>query len=290
MFDDLNQIFQEFFTNISQMLPKILSAIVVLIVFYVLGRVFNRVIGGRIERLWRDNILSRFLAEVGKWSLYMMGVIIALNFIGFGGIASSLLAGAGVSAIIVGFAFKDIGENFLAGILLALNRPFEVGDIIDVGGYKGTIKDLDIRTTHIRTGDGRDVYIPNATIVKNPLVNYTIDGNLRTSFVIGIAPESDIDNVRSLIIGYLYQKEHVLNDPRPNVIVKELGEFTVDMEVMFWFDVLANKEFADAHLGNAIRSKVITDVKVLLDDHGVSMPSQVLEHKMYGDAQLRVEQ
>lgn len=209
-------------------------------------------------------------------------MIIALNIVGFGGIASSLIAGAGISAIIFGFAFKDIGENFLAGIILALKRPFEIGDIIEVDGYKGNVEDLDLRVTHLRNFEGKDIYIPNSSIIKNTLVNYTKDGNLRVNFMLGIAPESNILKTRSLILEYLTQNKQILQTPNPNVVVQELGEFTTDLQVLFWVDILANKKLPDSYLGHNIRSKIITDIKEILDTNNIDMPSQVIEHKMYG--------
>jgi small-conductance mechanosensitive channel len=102
--------------------------------------------------------------------------MVVFRFVGLTGVVSGLLAGAGISAFIIGFALKDIGENFLAGILLAFKRPFRVGDLVDIGGIRGTVLILNLRDTQIKTPDGKDVFIPNANIIKNPLVNFTIDG------------------------------------------------------------------------------------------------------------------
>ena len=174
---DFSKIFNDFYSDISSMLPNIITGILVIIIFIIMGKLFYTFIGKRIQKKWKDTIISNFVSEATKWSFYIFGLIIALNIVGFGGIASSLIAGAGISAIIFGFAFKDIGENFLAGIILALKRPFEIGDIIEVEGYKGTVKDLDLRVTHLRNVEGKDIYIPNSSIIKNTLVNYTKDGN-----------------------------------------------------------------------------------------------------------------
>jgi len=279
---DFTKIFNEFYSDISLMLPKIISGIIVIILFIILGKLFYRFIGIRIQKKWKDSIISNFISEAAKWSFYIFGLIIALNIVGFGGIASSLIAGAGISAIIFGFAFKDIGENFLAGIILALKRPFDIGDIIEVDGYKGNVEDLDLRVTHLRNFEGKDIYIPNSSIIKNTLVNYTKDGNLRVNFMIGIAPESDILKTRSLILEYLSENKQILQAPNPNVIVQELGEFTTDLQVLFWVDILSNKKLPDSYLGHNIRSKIITDIKEILDTNNIEMPSQVIEHKMYG--------
>ncbi|MDX1472089.1 MAG: mechanosensitive ion channel family protein, partial [Flavobacteriaceae bacterium] len=238
------------------------------------------------QRRWKDNLISSFLAEVIKWSFYLFGVIIALNALGFTGIASTVFAGAGVSAIVFGFAFKDIGENFLAGFILAIKRPFEIGDIIEIQGDKGTVRDLDLRLTHLRNAEGKDIYIPNSAIIKNTLVNYTKDGFLRVNFMIGIAPECDIELTRNLILKYFGTNNTILKIPKPSVVVQELGEFTVDIQVFFWVDILAIKHLPDEFLGHTIRSKAITDIKRILDENGIQMPSQVLEHKMYADSTI----
>ena len=278
---NIGKVFNDFYLDISLKLPSIITGILVIIIFIIIGKLFYTFIGKRIQKRWKDTIISNFISETTKWSFYIFGVIIALNIVGFGGIASSLIAGAGISAIIFGFAFKDIGENFLAGIILALKRPFEIGDIIEVQGYKGTVKALDLRITHLRNAEGKDLFIPNSSIIKNTLINYTMDGNLRVSFMIGIAPESSISQTRSFIIDYLTQNKQVLQEPLPNIIVQDLGEFTTDLQVLFWIDILANKKLPENYLGHNIRSKVITDIKEILDKNNIEMPSQVIEHKMY---------
>lgn len=286
---NLTYIFKDFYARVLALLPNIISGLLVILIFIVLGKLFYKIIGKRIQLKWKDSIISNFIAQASKWFFYAFGIIIALNIIGFGGIASSLVAGAGISAIIFGFAFKDIGENFLSGIILALKRPFEIGDIIEINGHRGNVKDLDLRLTHLRNVDGKDIYIPNSSIIKNTLINYTKDNILRVNFVIGIAPECNIDSTRTLIINYLEKKEQILQLPKPNVIVQDLGEYTTNLQVLFWVDIIANKTLPDSYLGHNIRSKVITDVKEILDQHNIEMPSQVIEHKMYRENEFRVQ-
>lgn len=287
---DFKEIFNAYFEQISILVPKIVTGLVVLIIFIVLGKIARKIILKTTHRKWKDNIISNFLAQVVKWVFYLFGVITTLNILGFTNIASTVFAGAGVSAIVFGFAFKDIGENFLSGIILALKSPFEIGDIIEIAGNKGTVKHLELSATHIRNAEGKDIYIPNSTLIKNPLINYTKDGFLRINFMIGIAPESDIDTTRMLILDYLDSNKTILTNPKAAVTVNELGEFTTDIQVLFWVDILANKNLPDTYLGHNIRSKAITDIKKILDDNHIEMPSQVLEHKMYRQNNLHIEE
>ena len=287
---DFQKIFSDYFEQVSTLIPNIITGILVLIIALILGKIVFKVIVKITQKRWQDNIISNFLAQVIKWSIYLFGVIMALSIIGFSGVASTIFAGAGVSAIVVGFAFKDIGENFLAGIILALKRPFEIGDIIEIQGVKGTVKDLDLRLTHLRNVEGKDIYIPNSSIIKNTLINFTKDGFLRINFMIGIAPECDIEKTRKLILDYLKTNKNILKKPEHNVVVQELGEFTTDIQVFFWIDILAVKNLPDEYLGHNIRSKAITDIKKILDDNNIEMPSQVVEHKMYRQNKLSIEQ
>lgn len=285
---DLGTIFREYYTELTNLLPKIIMALIVIVLFIILGKLFYSILGKRIQRKWEDSIISNFVSQSVKWSFYIFGLIIGLNIVGFGGVAGSLVAGAGIGAIIIGFAFKDIGENFLSGIILAIKRPFEIDDIIEVDGHKGKVEDLDLRLTHLRNFEGKDIYIPNATIIKNTLINYTKDGFLRVDFDIGIAPECSLDDTRELIMNYFGTNKQVLKKPAPYVLVKQLGEFTTDLQVLFWVDIMSNKKLPDSYLGHTIRSKVIADIKGILDSNGIEMPSQVLEHRMYRDHKLKI--
>ncbi|MDX1279107.1 mechanosensitive ion channel family protein [Oceanihabitans sediminis] len=286
---DFNSIFSDFFHQITARIPNIISGIIILVVAIILGKIIYKIIDKATEKKWQDSILSTFLAQVIKWSIYLFGATMALSVFGFSGVAGTVFAGAGVSAIVFGFAFKDIGENFLAGIILALKRPFEIGDIIEIQGVKGTVKELDIRLTHLRNAEGKDIFIPNSSIIKNTLINYTKDGYLRINFMIGIAPECDIEETRKLILDYLDTNKNILKKPAHNVVVQELGEYTTDIQIFFWIDILSSKNLPDEYLGHNIRSKAITDIKRILDANNIEMPSQVLEHKMYRQSEIKLE-
>lgn len=286
---DFSGIFNDYFESLSAMLPKLITAIVVLIVTALLARIAYKVVSKMSQKKWKDNLMSNFIARVIKWGIYLSGLVMALGVLGFTGVGSTIFAGAGVSAIVIGFAFKDIGENFLAGIILAIKRPFEIGDIIEIGGDKGTVKDLDIRLTHLRNVEGKDIYIPNSAIIKNTLTNYTKDGFLRINFTIGIAPECDIDQTRILILDYLKSNNNILDQPESAVVVQELGDSTIIIQILFWVDILKRNNLPDTYLGHNIRSKAITDIKKILDLNGIDMPSPVMEHKMYKNSAFVVK-
>ncbi|MEZ5002652.1 MAG: mechanosensitive ion channel family protein [Chitinophagales bacterium] len=287
----VQQAFIEFWNSIIEHLPKMVLALTVVIVSLLIGIAIKRAINSFIKRKWDKSIVVTFIGEFFKWLILLIGIAIAFNLLGFGGIASSLVASAGVSAIIFGFAFKDIAENFLAGILLAVNRPFQIKDIIESNGIKGPVQKIDLRVTHVRTADGRDIYIPNAMIMKSVLINYTKDGLLRHDFLVGIDTSDDFNHVRRDVLSYLTKQKDILKDPHPNVMVDNIGESSVVIKVLFWVNIFTSKPIDDEQgIGEPIKSRVINDVKELLLAKGYSLPSTIVEHKMYKpDEALKID-
>lgn len=279
--ENLQSTFLELGDAFVSRLPGIIAALIVFLFFVFIGYAVNRIIKGRIIKRLKAKIVASFVAEIIKWVFISIGFLIALHMMGFGGIASSLLAGAGVSAIILGFAFKDIAENFLAGMILAINRPFKAGDIIQVDSFKGPVVDIDMRTTHIRSADGRDIYIPNSIVIKSVFTNYTKDGFLRLEFMVGLDQNDDLEKARVLILNHLKSQNRILKDPESNVIVEELGVNTVDMKVFFWIDLYGNSSEDPGLLGEPVRSQIMREVKDMLLNNGFNLPSNIVEHKMY---------
>lgn len=291
MYDKIVQSFEKFWESMIAKLPDLLVGIVVLVVFVVLGNLLYRIFRRRIQTRLKDSIISSFLGEFLKWAFYGIGIMFLLFNLGLGGLAGSLMAGAGVTAIIVGFAFKDIAENFLSGILLAMNRPFIIGDIIEVEGNKGPVLHVDLRTTQIKTIDGRDIYIPNSMMVKNIFTNYTRDGYLRLDFLVGLDFNEDVDKVRKMIMDHLKKQSDILPEPAPNVALNELGESSISVKVMFWTNIFNTAKKDQQLLGEPIKSRMMREVKDLLLNSGVNMPAQIIEHKMYDENKpLRVKQ
>lgn len=160
-------------------------------------------------------ITAEYIAVVTKWAIIIAGILLAFQTIGLSGIAGGLLAGAGVSAIVIGFAFKDIAQNFLAGLILAFNRPFNVNDTVQINEIMGKVVGLDLRTTHILTFDSKDVYIPNGTIITSPITNYTRNGLIRMDFIVGIDYNDDITQAIRLIEETALTIEGVLQKRSP---------------------------------------------------------------------------
>ncbi|UZD21542.1 mechanosensitive ion channel family protein [Algoriphagus halophytocola] len=278
------------FINLSSSWPTIQRwlliggvALAIFLLFVFFARKSKRFLRVRLVRRMDDSLLANFLAGIFSTLIILIGLLIVLRVIGLTGIVSGLLAGAGISAFIIGFALKDIGENFLAGIILAFKRPFRVGDIVDIGGIRGTVLAMNLRDTQVKTADGKDVFIPNGMILKNPLVNYTIDGFLRYDFMLGLDYGSDYNAALDLIRKSILEVPGVLTqDKLPQVWVTEMGESTLNIQITFWVDTF-ERAISDA----VVKSSAILTVLTAMEKAGFNMPARIVELKNYQSESLK---
>ncbi len=263
-------------------LPKIIMAIIIIVVGILISRFVGDIIQKRLLKKSKDPLTARFLGKSLKSIFIICIIMLALYAGGFGAIAAGIMAAAGASAVVFGFAFKDIGENFIAGVILAFNRPFDVNDTIMIGDIFGKVKTLELRYTKMKTFDGKDVYIPNADVLTKPVYNYTEDGFYRLEFIVGIAYEDDINGAKQAILDVLHHHPDLMaDDEHENFVVEhELAASTVNLKVLFWADT---KDFRKAAM--VTRGGVINSVKKELILKGFNLPADIQELKLYGGQQ-----
>ena len=274
------------FNKISISLPEIAAGIIFLLIMIVISIFVKRIVSKRIKPKSRNPLLADFFAKLISLILILIGIIFFLELIGLGSIAGHLLAGAGVVTFIIGFAFKDIGENFLSGIILAFNSPFGINDMIETENTVGVVTMINLRETVIKTPDGKDVFIPNSQILKNPLINYTIDGYLRYDFIVGLDYESDVRKAIETINNELENIPEVITEKKHLIVIDELMASTINLKVFFWIDTFSSKS-RSFHL--KIRSKVISQVVKSLIDTGFYLPSDIIEIKNHNNSKLDID-
>ncbi|WOK06034.1 mechanosensitive ion channel family protein [Imperialibacter roseus] len=270
--------FERFLDIVIRNAPAIFIGIILLVIFLFVASGLRSLTQKRLTRRIEDKLLVNFIGRMVFLFVSAFGVVIFLNQIGLGKAASGLLAGAGVSAIVIGFAFKDIGENFLAGFFLAFSRPFSIGDTIEVLELKGVVKALNFRNTHIRTFDGKDIFLPNSSLIKSPLINYTRDGLLRYDFLIGIDYGDDIAAVGKLIIDTLSAERRIEHSPdlKPFILIEEFGTSTVNIRTYYWVNS-QRYEGSVAVLQNDVMNGIVSS----LMKQGYSLPADIVELKIY---------
>lgn len=266
--------------DLLRMLPRIVVALVVFGASVFIGRLIGRGIVGILSRGNFKPIHRNFFKSLISWIAAFLGLLTSLNILGLQGLATSLAAGGGITAVVVGFAFREIGENLLAGFFLAFSRPFEIGDLIQSSEFQGVVKSIELRSTHIRTADGRDIFIPSSEIFNKPMINFTKDGLRRLSFKVGIDYADDSDKARQLLIKSASEVEHVLKDPQPGAVFSELLAQYVELEIFFWIDTFEK----GANLGK-IRNEVIERCRRALLDGGFTVSANVTNNIALGSYQ-----
>ncbi len=258
--------------------PRIGLALLLLIVGFLVASWLSNVIGRKIKSKSHDPLMSGFLMKSIKLVLFIVIFLLSLNVAGLDNIAGAIVATAGASALVIGFAFKDIAENFLAGIILAFNRPFQVNDTVQIESVFGKVKSMEFRYTKITTFDGKNVYIPNSDVLTKPVFNYTEDGFFRLDFTVGIAYENDVEKAKEIISNCFNEDANVINDETHVSFVTEdeLAASTVNLKVFFW---VTTEDFRRGSL--ITRGDLIRRVKTKLEAEGFNLPADIRELKFY---------
>lgn len=267
-----------YYVSFLKAVPRIALAILILVIGIFIVSWLTSVFKKRIKRKSDDPLMSIFLAKAVKVILVICVFLFTLQIAGLSGIAGAILATAGASAVVLGFAFKDIAENFLAGIILAFNRPFNVNDTVQIENVFGKVKSMEFRYTKIATFDGRNVYIPNADVLTKPVFNYTEDGFYRADFVVGIAYENDIEKAKAIIISCFDEDVEIVKDEvHENFVAEdELAASTVNLKVYFW---VTTEDFRRGTLQT--RGRLMKKVKSKLEENGFNLPANITELKFY---------
>ncbi|WP_341225770.1 mechanosensitive ion channel family protein [uncultured Arcticibacterium sp.] len=266
-----------FYQSVISTLPRIGLALLLTFLAGFLLRFIRQKGAVLFAKRAEDLLIVDFFDEVLRVVNIIVLTLFFLYVVGLEGLAGSILAAAGISTFVIGFAFKDIGENFLAGIVMAFKRPFRVGDIIEVSGVTGTIQEMNIRDTQIKTFDGKDVFIPNGQILKNPLYNYTIDGFLRNQFNVGIDYGSDIAQARNIIQKTMEKVPGVISEEKPPInMIANLGTSSITITVQYWLDTFDSK-----FSGIEVQTQAITRVFEALKANNINMPGDIIELKNY---------
>ncbi|MEM6409216.1 MAG: mechanosensitive ion channel family protein [Pseudomonadota bacterium] len=251
-------------------LPLIILAIVILpVAWWLSARVahlLRRWLLGSMESPLLRDITSRLLAL----PIFLIGLYVVLQVAGLTKIAFSLLGGAGVLGIVVGFAFRDIAENFLASLLLSIRRPFRAGDFIEVTGQQGSVQSMNTRSTVLLSLEGNHIQIPNATIFKNTIINYSASPIRRETIDVGVGYDASVARVQEIVMDMLEAHEAVTDEPHPMILVDSLGASTVNMKAYFWIDA---RNFSVLK----VKSAILRQVKRVLMEEGISMPDDARE-------------
>jgi small conductance mechanosensitive channel len=238
MFQDIQRVLHTYWEAFLFIAPKLLIALVVLSLALAVAKRFSLLLSGRLQNKAHDPLLADFLTNVAKWGMILTGLLLAMQIVGLSGVVSGVLGAAGLTAFVVGFALKDIAENFLAGMVLAFNRPFHIHDTVQIRDMLGQVEALNLRTTIIRTFEGKQISLPNAVVLREPLTNFTRNEYIRQDFLVSVdygeqpGPAQVIDK----ILHYVNSTEGVQSTPPyvSYITLEKSAGTTADLRVYFW--------------------------------------------------------
>lgn len=249
---------QAMINGFVERLPYLLVALVVFFIFFLASKGVRAGVRAVAQRESRHYNLGIVLGRLSSGLIIFIGLLIALVIAIPGFTPGQLVSILGLSSVAIGFAFRDILQNFLAGILLLLSEPFRIGDQIKLGEFEGTVKDIQTRATFITTYDGRRIVIPNANLFTNSLVVNTANDKRRLEYDVGIGYADDIARSKRIMLDTVRSIPEVLDEPAPDALVVALAESTINIRLRWWiqpprqYDVLHAQDVVLEKVKNAL--------------------------------------
>ena len=247
-----------------------LGAIATLVIGYLLAGLARRVVKRLLARTELALALQRFVTQITYVGILVFAIVASLAR--FGVQTTSFVAILGAAGFAIGFALQGSLANFAAGVLLIIFRPLKVGDFVEAAGETGTVEEISIFTTQLKTPDNKTVIVPNAKLTGDNIVNYTVKGTRRVDMVVGVSYEADLDQTREVIAGVLAKDERILEDPPVQIAVKEMADSSVNFVVRPWTS-------ADDYWGVYFDTQ--ENVKKALDAAGIGIPFPQTDVHLY---------
>lgn len=256
--------------DVIRAFPLIVLSLVVLAVTLGVAYVNAILFRKSLRRRNLNRLLVNVIVRGASLAVFLVGLYIVFQVAGLASVALTVMGGTGLLGLILGIAFQDITENFLASILLSVQNPFRSGDLVKIDDVVGFVQMLTTRTTILMTQDGNHVQIPNATVYKSKIHNYTSNPNRREDFVVGIGYEDSTALAQEVALKVLAEHPAVLADPEPWVLVEDLGTATVNLRIYFWLD-------GSKYSWQKVKSSIIRLVKRAFQGADISMPGETRE-------------
>ncbi len=250
-------------TGFAQRVPLFVLGALVLLVMLLATRLTIKGVERGMRRARIDHTVERLISNLLRVSLVTAAILLALTVAGIS--VGALLAGVGLAGLALAFALQNILENFVAGLLILIRRPFRRGDQITSNEFSGVVMDIDLRVTRLRVFDGEEVMIPNATVFTEPITNLTRLGSRRTQVIVGIDYRDDHNAVQALLLDAVADVPGVLEAPGPEVLLFEFAESSVDVEVSYW-------TAPDIRTVRHVRHRVLAACKTAIEDAGMTIP------------------
>ncbi|MBB1302213.1 mechanosensitive ion channel family protein [Pseudoalteromonas sp. SR44-8] len=247
-------------------IPNFIVAVIIAIVFSILARFLGSMMRNVLRRSLDSQQIADLMASICKMIVLCVGLFVALDFIGLKGTVTSLLAGAGIVGLAIGFAFQDMTENLIAGIAMGIRKPFKTGDVIKTDDVFGNVRSINLRNTLIENFYGQLILVPNKILFRNVLRNYSTLGVRRIEVPVGISYGDDPELAAEVIVKKINEFDFVIKQDETAVYAEGFGDSSVNLLVWFWIKYPGEADFM------TVRHKAIVAVKQALSDADISIP------------------
>jgi small conductance mechanosensitive channel len=251
---------------IIEMLPNFLLAVLILVGFYFLAKLARKIFTKVLSRTYTNIELTRLLSRVVFIAVILTGAMFALSVLKLEKTVTSILAGAGIVGLALGFAFQDMAANFVSGFAMAAKRPFEIGDVIEVEGYIGTVLSINLRSTEIMSFDGNEIIIPNRILFENPLTNYYRTKTRRIDLSVGVSYGDDLELVEKITKEAIQSLSNLNKSNEVHVLFKEFGDSSINLEVQYWVPYDTYFQYLQG-ISDGVKA-----VKKAYDANGITIP------------------
>lgn len=271
--DSLSPWLQDLVTEVITFLPKLIVALIVFIVSLLLSSAAGRWVRRSVQRRTQDDETAQLVARLARWGLLILGIVLALEQVEFN--VTSFVAGLGIIGFTLGFALQDIAQNFVSGVLLLVRKPFSINDAVEVGDYAGSVMEINVRDTVLRTWDGEMVIVPNQEVFTNAIKNYSELPTRRRTIHIGLGYDEDVDQAKAAFMGAVESVDGVLADPPPEILAENLGDSALSLAIRFW----VNQE---EHSLFGTHSTVVQRIKETAEREEIDLPYPIQTVRLEG--------
>lgn len=262
---------EEMVRGFVALLPNLAIAILILVVTWFLAKFAVKIADRLTAHTHMRESLKQLVETLVRLAIWVAGIMIAATVVMPGMTPASLFAGLGIGAVAIGFAFQDIFENFLAGVLIMLREKMHINDIIEVDSIRGRVERINLRETYIRQLTGELTLLPNSMLFKNPVQILTDQTLRRDELVVGVSYDTDLAQAMSVIRSAFEGLEHVATDKPVGIYAREFNASSIDFLVQWWTDA-APRDMRET------RTEVLLSIKDKLDAAGIEIPFPYLTH------------
>lgn len=243
------------------------AALAVFGAFYLLWRLLRAALNSAFQRSGADATTVSFMQTLLKYGVLAIGLISALDSAGIQ--TGAVIASLGIAGLTIGFAAKDALSNLISGILIFIDRPFVIGDLVEVDGQYGRVERITLRSTRIITRDGKMLAVPNTEVINQTVASYTNFPHLRIDIAVTVGVDESLERVRGLLLGLVHESKEFMTEPAPRVVVTALNDYNLALELQVW--IFNEREHVELRF--ALRERIFETLR----EAGVDMPYETLQ-------------